>query len=197
MMAFVVMVIFLFAFAVGTDKFHNPGVFAGILWMSFLFAGIIGIGRTFGHELQEDTLSGLVLAPGDRMAIFLAKLTLAFLFMLAMEVIASPIFFVLFNQPFNGLWGMYLLTLVLGTAGFVGVGTLLSALSVNIRAGDMLLPVLLAPLEVPVIITAVQATQLILSGTPNGAWNWLGGLAAYDAIFLALPLLLYEYIWEV
>lgn len=197
MMAFTIMVIFLFSFAVGTSRIPLTTVFPGILWLAFLFAGILGIGQAWGHETQEDTLTGLILAPGDRLAIFLAKLVVAFLFMMVLEVVASPIFFVLFNQPWDGRIGLYMLTLALGAIGFVGVGTLLSALAVNMRAGQMLLPVLLAPLEIPVMITAVQATTVILTSAKDSPWNWLGGLMAYDAIFLALPLLLYDYLWEV
>lgn len=197
MMAFVLMIIFLFAFAVGTSRVNMTGVFPGILWMAFLFGGMISIGRTFSREVPEDTLSGLILAPGDRMAIFLAKVMTAFLFMMMMEVVASPIFFVLFNEPWTGAWGLYLLVLILGTIGFVGVGTLLAAMSAHLRSGEIILPVLLVPLEVPVMITAVQATTAVLSRPPGNPWLWLHGLMAYDAIFLALPLVIYEYLWEV
>lgn len=197
MMAFVLMVILMFGFAVDPTRGRLADVFPGILWMSFLFSGMLGIGRTFAREQPEETLSGLILAPGDRMAIFAAKLTASFLFMLGMEVVSSPVFFVLFNEPWNGQWALYGLTLSLGALGFVGVGTLLSAISVNVRAGDMLFPVLVVPLELPVLITAVQATTAILAAPPGNPWLWLKGLIAYDVIFTALPLLVYEYLWEV
>lgn len=197
MMAFMLMVIFMFGFAVGAAHVDLRGVFPGILWMSFLFAGMIGIGRSFSHEVPEDALLGLVLAPGDRMGIFLAKVFVAFLFMMGMELLATPVFFVLFNEPWVGSLGLFLLILVLGAVGFVGVGVLLSAIAANTRAGDVLIPVALVPLEVPVMITAVQSTTLVLSGNGQASWQWIHGLMAYDVIFLALPLLIYEYLWEV
>ncbi|AEJ41550.1 cytochrome c-type biogenesis protein CcmB [Sulfobacillus acidophilus TPY] len=197
MMAFVLMVIFLFAFAVGASSVNLRGVFPGLIWMAFLFAGMMSIGRGFQRESYEDTMTGLVLAPGDRLAVFLAKLTTAFLFMFLMELLSSPIFFALFNEPWYGHYGLYGIVLVLGTLGFVGVGTLLSAMGMNLRGGDLLMPVLLMPLEVPVMITAVQATTAILSRPAANPWPWLHGLMAYDAIFLALPMVIYEYLWEV
>lgn len=197
MTAFVVMVVFLFAFALDTNRVRLAAVFPGILWMAFLFAGMIGISRTYAHEVPEDTLTGLVLAPGDRMAIFLAKLTTAFLFMATMEFLTTPMFFVFFNEPWNGQWSLLVLTLVLGGLGIVELGTLLSAVSANLKSAEMVFTLLLFPLEIPVLITTVEATTAILANPVGNPWLWLHGLMAYDAIFLALPLLLYEYLWEV
>lgn len=197
MMAFVVMVIFLFAFALGADWRRLNALFPGIIWMAYLFAGILGVGRTYGHEMPEEALTGLMLAPGERTWIIAAKMFVAFCFMFGMELVASPLFFILLNQPWSGQWTPYLVTLALGAWGFVGVGTLLSALSANVRGGEALLPVLMAPLAVPVIITAVEATKAILASPHQNPWGWLEGLLAYDVIFSALPLLLYEYLWEV
>lgn len=197
MMAFVVMVIFLFAFALGADWRRLDAIFPGIIWMAYLFAGILGVGRTYGHELPEEALTGLMLAPGERTWIIAAKMFVAFCFMFGMELVASPLFFILLNQPWSGQWAPYLATLALGAWGFVGVGTLLSALSANVRGGEALLPVLMAPLAVPVIITAVEATKAILASPHQNPWGWLEGLLAYDVIFSALPLLLYDYLWEV
>ncbi len=197
MMAFVIMIVFMFAFAVDAGQVRLSLVFPGILWMAFLFAGMIGISRTYAHEVPEDTLTGLILAPGDRMAIFLAKLTTAFLFMMGMELIATPIFFALFNEPWNGAWGSLLLVLALGALGIVELGTLLSAISANLKSGEMIFTMLMFPFEIPVLITTVEGTHAILSQPAGNPWLWLHGLMAYDAIFLALPLLLYDYLWEV
>ncbi len=197
MTAFVVMVVFLFAFALDTNRVRLASVFPGILWMSFLLAGMIGMSRTYAHEIPEDTLTGLVLAPGDRMAIFLAKLTSAFLFMAVMELLTTPLFFVFFSEPWNGEWILLGMTLALGGLGIVELATLLSAVSVNLKSAEMVFMLLLFPLEIPVLITTVEATTAILSNPVGNPWLWLHGLLAYDAIFLALPLLLYEYLWEV
>lgn len=197
MMGFVFMVIFLFAFAVGATETNLQGVFPGIIWLAFLFAGMLSMGRSFGREVAEDTLSGLILAPGERLPIFVAKVTVAFLFMASTEVLASPVFFALFNEPWHGHYGLFGLILGLGALGFVGVGTLLSAMSSHLRSGEVVMPLVLMPLEVPVIITAVQATSAILKAPMADPWPWIHGLMAYDVIFLALPLVMYEYLWEV
>lgn len=197
MLAFVVMVIFLFAFAFGTDRSQVRQTFSGILWLAFLFAGILGVGRTYHHEMPEEALVGLMLAPGERTWIVVAKMSVAFCFMFGLELVASPLFFILLNQPWTGRWAAYLAALALGAWGFVGVGTLLSALAANVRSGEALLPLLLVPLEIPVLITAVEATRAILATPPGNPWGWLEGLLAYDVIFLALPLVLYDYLWEV
>lgn len=197
MPAFVLMVVFLFAFALTGNQQDLRPLFPGILWMSFLFAGMLGIGRSFYHEVPEDALLGLILAPGGRTPIFLAKVAVALLFMLGTEVVASPVFFALFGVPWTGHWGLFGLVLGLGALGFAGVGVLLGAIAANIRSGDVLVPLALAPLEVPVIITAVQATAAILATPMGQPWPWIHGLMAYDAIFLALPLVVYEFLWEV
>lgn len=197
MAAFTLMVVFLFAFAIDPYRVNMAPIFPGILWLSFLFAGMLAIGRGFEHEAQRDALVGLMVAPGDRLAIFAAKLTTAFVYMLTVELIASPVFFALFNQPLSAPLSLMILVLGLGTLGFVGVGTLFGAIAANTRSGNVLLPVLLVPFSVPVLILAVQATADILHPTSGGPWPWLHALMAYDVLFLGLPLLLYEYIWEV
>ncbi len=197
MTAFGVMVVFLFAFALETNRVRLAPVFPGILWMAFLFAGIIGLGRTYAHEVPEDALTGLALAPGDRMAIFLAKLTTALLFMLSMEIVTTPLFFAFFSEPWDGQWILFGMTLVLGALGIVELGVLLSAISANLRSAEIIFTLLLFPLEIPVLITTVEASTAILSKPMADPWLWLHGLMAYDVIFFALPLLLYEYLWEV
>jgi len=197
MAAFTLMVVFLFAFAVDPYRVPVGPVFPGILWLSFLFAGMLAVGRGFEHEVQTDALAALMMAPGDQLAIFAAKLTTGFLFMLGMEAVMTPVFFALFNQPWPRQWLQLGLVLVAGALGFVGVGTLFGAIAANTRAGNVLLPVLLVPFGVPVLILAVEATTDLLHPAAGNPWPWLGALAAYDVLFLGLPLLLYEYVWEV
>jgi heme exporter protein B len=199
MVAFVLMVGLLFGFAISPYQVNLTPVFPGILWLSFLFAGMLAVGRGFAHEAEEEALLGLMAAPGDRLAIFAAKVTTAFLFMVAMEVVMSPVLFALMNQGWHGSLPTYLLTLALGTLGFASVGSLFAAIAANSRGGSVLLPVLMAPFAGPVVIFAVEATAGILGTDPRsgGPWPWLHALMAFDALFVALPLLLYEYIWEV
>lgn len=198
MAAFVVMVVFLFGFAIDPYDTNLRPVFPGVLWLGYFFAGMLAIGRGFEHEAQQDALTGLLAAPGDRLAIFLAKLTTAFLFMVTVEIGTIPIFFALFNQPLSGsVWDLGLI-LALGALGFVGTGTLFGAIAANTRSGNVLLPVLMMPFTVPVLIMAVEATSGILRVVPSiNPWPWMHALMAYDVMFLALPLVLYDYVWEV
>jgi heme exporter protein B len=198
MAAFVVMVVFLFGFAVDPFRVRLAPVFPGLIWLAFLFAGTLAMGRGFEHEVQQDALTGLLVAPGDRLAIFLAKLTVAFLFLGSVEVVTLPLFFALFNQAVRGSLGTLGLILALGALGFVGTGTLFGAMAANTRAGQVLVPVLMLPFATPVLIMAVEATTGVLGvGRVGSPWAWIHALMAYDTLFLALPLLLYEYVWEV
>ncbi|POB10687.1 MAG: cytochrome C biogenesis protein CcmB [Sulfobacillus thermosulfidooxidans] len=197
MMIFVVMMAFLFALSLGSHVADLHAALPGILWMAFLFAGMIGMGKTFANEVREEALTGLILAPGDKIAIYLAKLTGAFVFMVLIEIVSTPLFLEVFQVPWRGPWTLWLLILALGAAGFVEVGTLLSTMSVHTSSGDLILTMLLLPLEIPVMIMTVQATRDLLTLTRAGFWLWIHGLIAYDAIFLVLPLMLYDYVWEV
>ncbi len=195
MIAFAVLELFLFAFTLGDQGSRWGAARAGILWMGFLFAGMLSIGRSYARESQEDTLTALSLAPGGRMPVFWAKLAVAFVAMVTMEGVVVPLYAMLFNLPQSLLSGPLALVLVLGALGVVAVGTLMAAVGFNLSGHDTVMPILLMPLEVPVAITAVQATaQLWQHGDP---WPWIHGLMAFDMVFLALPLLAYEFLWEV
>lgn len=197
MMAFVLMTVFLFAFAMGSTSARISAAFPGILWMAFLFAGMIGMKTIFGHEMPEETLTGLILAPGDRAAVYLAKMAGSFIFMALVEAASTPIFFALLQEPWPKRWGLLALVLTLGALGFVEVGTLFSMIGAQMPSGDLILTTLLIPLEIPVMITAVQATADMLVRGRGSPWLWIHGLMGYDAIFMALSLMLYDYLWEV
>lgn len=200
MVAFAFMVALVFGIAVNPVRVPLSSVFPGVLWVAYLFAGMLGVGRGFEQEAREDALVGLLVAPGDRLAIFLAKLTGAFVFMFSMELLLLPFMVMLMAEPVRGgALPLLAATLALGTVGFVGVGTLFAAIAANTRSGSVLLPVLLVPFSVPVLILATEATAGVLGHvTPVvDPWPWLHALMAYDAVFLGLPLLLYEFVWEV
>jgi heme exporter protein B len=199
MAAFVVMVALLFGLAIDPYTTRLKPVFPGILWLSFLFAGMLAVGRGFEHETENEALLGLMVAPGDRLAIFAAKLTTAFVFMFTVDLVLSPVVFAFLNEPFSGSLVDYILVLALGSVGFVSVGTLFGAMAAQTRAAHVLIPVMLAPFAGPVVIFGVEATSAILRSGGAGAapWPWVYALIAFDVVFLALPLLLYEYVWEV
>ncbi len=191
--ALLVLVIFNFAFdpASGTTARIAPG----ILWVAFTFAGILGLNRVFAVEKENSRLAGLRLCPVDRMVIFWGKLAGSFTFMLVIAAVITPIFLVLFNLPL--FLPRLALIIVLATLGFTSVGTLFSALAMNIRARDIMLPILFLPLVVPVIISAVEATTCVLAGGPwSDMLTWLVIMIAFDIIYLVVATLMFEFVIE-
>jgi heme exporter protein B len=195
MLVFALMVIFLFNFALQLDAGVRGNLTSGVLWVTFAFAGTLGLGRSLAAERENGCLDGLLLAPVDRSAIYLGKMTANLVLMLAVAVIVLPIYAVLYDQNiFNpGLMGIILL----GSLGYSAVGTLLSSLAVQARARDLLLPVLLFPLALPLLVAAVNASRVILEA---GSWTeltpWINLLVVYDVIFLAVALAAFDYVVE-
>jgi len=195
MLVFAFLVVLIFNFAFELRRVEMDLVGPGILWVAFTFAGILGLNRSFVLEKDRGSLEGLMLAPVDRSAIYLGKLLGNLLFMLIMEAFALPLFAVLNNQPLL-LPGLAPI-IFLGTLGFVTVGTLFAAIAVNTRTREVMLPVLLLPMMVPVVISAVKATGIVMAGEPlSAAGDWLSLLVAFDVIFLAVCWLVFEYVVE-
>ena len=170
-------------------------VVPGILWVIVLFAGVLGLNRSFGSEVDRGTLAGLLLAPVERSAIYLGKVAANLLYFLIVEALLVPALLILFD--INLLKPIVLLGLLLGTIGYVGVGTLFAALTSRNRARETLLPVLLLPVLVPLFISGVGLTSVILDGrTAAEAWPWLGIIGLYDALVFAIAFLLVDVIWE-
>lgn len=165
----------------------------GLLWLTIVFAAMLGMGRTFVREHERGTLPGLLLAPIDRGTLFIGKLVANLLFLFIMEAVTLPMFALLFNLPV--LRPSVVLITVLGTLGFAILGTMFSAMAALSRAREALLPLLLLPTTVPVLIGAVKATQDAISGAVGGP-PWIGLLIAFDVIFLTLSYLLFEHAIE-
>ncbi len=197
--ALLVLVIFNFAFDPVSGTTAASGTTAriapGILWVAFTFAGILGLNRVFAIEKENSSLAGLRLCPVDRMVIFWGKLAGSFTFMLVIAAVITPIFLVLFNLPL--FLPRLALIIVLATLGFTSVGTLFSALAMNIRARDIMLPILFLPLVVPVIIGAVETTTCVLAGGPwSDMLTWLEIMIAFDIIYLVVATLMFEFVIE-
>ncbi len=192
--ALLVLVIFNFAFDLRVE--NKAAVAPGALWVAFIFASLLGLGRTIAVEREKGSLDRLLLCPVDRKAIYLAKLLGNMLFIGAVELIALPVFAALFNVPF--FTGPLLLIVLAGTLGIAAVGTLFSAMAAATSARDVLLPLLVFPLTVPVVIGAVRATGiLMLPGGPSpNEPPWLGLMIAFDIIFLSVSMLTFEYVIE-
>jgi len=191
-----VVVIFNFVYEPGSE--HMLASSPGILWVAFTFAGVLGLNRSFSRELESGALYGLLLCPVDRSLLFLAKMIGNTIFMLVMEVISLPVFIVLFNLPIAGKLLNLAMVIFLGTVGFAAVGTLFSTIAANTRAREIMLPILLFPISVPVLLAAVKGTAqiLILSGKWENLLPWLKVLIGFDVIFIIACMLLYEYALE-
>lgn len=194
-LVFAVLVLVIFSFAFDPEAGTMGLVGPGVLWVSFTFAGVLGLNRIFGVEMENSCLEGLKLCPVERNIIFWGKMASSFTFMLAVEIIITPIFLVLFNLPF--FMPRLLLIVMLATAGFASVGTLFSALSMNTKARDILLPILFLPIVVPVIIAGVEATALALEGKSWGDMSvWLQIIVASDIIYFVVATLVFDFVIE-
>ena len=189
--ALLVLVIFNFAFDLRVD--NTAAVAPGALWVAFVFASLLGLGRTIAAEREIGSMDRLLLCPVDRKAIYLAKLLGNMLFIGVVEIVALPIFAALFNVPL--FVGALLPIVLLSTLGIAAVGTLFSAMAAATRARELLLPILVFPLIVPIVIGAVRATGTLLAPAVNEP-PWLGLIAAFDVIFLTVSMLTFEYVAE-
>ncbi len=191
--AVLVVVIFHFAFDLRVTGEAVRAVAPGALWVAFAFSGILGLNRAFVAERDRGCLEGLLLAPVDHTAIYFGKMLSTVLFMLVVEIVTLPVFTVFFGVNLFDL--RLVLVVILGTFGFAGVGTLLSAMTAQTRAREVLLPILLLPVAAPVLIAAVKATAGILDGLPTAEIaTWLRLLVAYDLIFPAAAFMTFDYV---
>lgn len=195
MLVFALLVTFLFNFALQLSPNLQSGLAAGLLWVTLAFASTLGLNRSVSLERENRALDGLLMAPVDRSAIFFGKTVSNFLFTLLVALILLPIFSLFYQQ------NMFHLGLVgvvsLGLGAYTSLGTLLAALSIQTRTRDVLLPVLLYPLALPILIAAVEATRGVLSGNPIQDYRaWLYLLFACNALFIAAGLMFFETILE-
>jgi heme exporter protein B len=205
MIIFALLVIVIFSFAFGNEAtIYIPNLkkkivdllAPGMLWIAFTFAGMLGLSRSFAGEKEEGCLDGLKLCPVDRSDIYNGKVLSNAVLMFLMEIATLPIFIVLFSYDIKNLPGL-IVVIILGTFGFIFVGTLLSALTVNTRTREILLPVILFPVLIPVILSAVTATAAMLA---NGDLSDISGelqiLVVYDIIFFVVAQMVFEYTIE-
>jgi heme exporter protein B len=194
---FALLVVVAASFAFPTWGRGREGIAAGVLWMAFLFAGLLGIGRSFAIEKEDSCVDGLLLSPAGAEAIFLGKLMSTLVFTLGVELVTLPVFVVLLQlSPGAGTF-VLILTAILGTLGLATVGTLFAAMAVNTKTREVILPLLVLPIAVPLLIASVEATSAALGGRPLGsAQPWLLVMAAYDALFLMIGLSTFRHVTE-
>lgn len=195
MLVFSLLVVLIFNFALELDRAARETVSAGVLWVTFMFSGTLGLNRAFAAEKDRGSIDGLLLAPVDRTAIYFGKLISTLAIMLLVEAVVIPVFSLLYNislfQP------LVLVTVLLGTLGYATVGTLLASMAVHTRTRDVILPILQFPVTVPVVLAAVKASTGFLAAAD---WSevslWLNILIVYDTIFLAVAYMVFDYVVE-
>jgi heme exporter protein B len=202
MFVFAVLVLVVFNFTLFLDEVRAIELGPGILWVAFVFAATLGLNRSFAIEGENRCLSGLMLAPAPRSAIYFGKLLSNVLFMLVMEAFVLPLFVVFFNLS---LWELlapselatFVLVLVLGTIGYAAVGTILAGVAANTTMREVLLPVLLFPVSVPMVIGAAEATRLLFDENPDTSpWIWIRVILVFAVVFLIVSWLTFEYVIE-
>ncbi|CAM2068765.1 Heme exporter protein B [Sulfidibacter corallicola] len=167
---------------------------AGALWLCITFSGTIGLNRTHQSEMVNNCYRGLILSPADGGWLYLAKVCSNWLLLSAMEVLLLPLIALFFHVDLLQSPGWLALSLLLGTGGFVAVGTLVVVITANTRMKDVLFPVVQLPLVVPALIAGVNSTEVALRG--QSPWNWIQFLLALNVVFLSVGFLLYEFLLE-
>ena len=191
---FAVSCVLIFAFAFVKEGRAMDDAASGILWIAISFSGTLALGRTFERERYGETLRALLLAPAPRAALYVGKL-LGMLALLGLaELLLVPLVALLFTAPLFARPLLLVALLAGGTVGFYAVGTLFAAMLVRARSRDVLLPILLYPIVIPVIIAGVRGTAALLAATPDEptAIMWIGVLGAFDLVFVTLALWTFE-----
>jgi heme exporter protein CcmB len=190
---FAVSAVVIFAFTFADDEATRV-VAPGVLWVAVAFAGTLALGRTFERERYGDTLKGLLLAPAPRPAIYVGKLLGIATLLLGVEVLLTPTVALMFDAPFFKAPWLLAGLLLTGTVGYAAVGTLFAAMLVRVRTRDVMLPILLYPITLPVMIAGVEGTTALM-GTPINepvATRWMALLAFFDVVFMTLSLWMFE-----
>lgn len=192
---FALLSVLIFSFALELDRVARQEAVSGVLWVTVVFASILGLNRSMAMEREQGNLDALLMAPISRSAIFAGKLIGNFVFTLVVGLVLLPLMTVLYNVPLMQPWMVVLL--LLGIAGFATIGTLLATMTVQTRARESLLPIVMLPVALPVLLASVHASTAVLNNAPIDDWiAWPQLLAVIDVIYLTLCFLLFEYVIE-
>ena len=195
MVVFALLSILIFSFALELDRVARTEAVSGVLWVTVVFAAILGLNRSLVMEREGGTMDAMLLAPIARDAIFTGKLIGSMAFTLLVGGLLLPLMSVLYNLPLLTI--NLLLVLLLGTLGFAIIGTLLAAMTAQTRARESLLPIVMLPVALPVILSSVRATNAILMPTPGNDWfAWAQILIVVDVVYLVMCFLLFQYVVE-
>ena len=193
-LAFAVVILLLFSFAFDPTAEQTREISGGLLWLVFAFAGALILNRSFARELANDCLDALVASPVSGAALFLGKALANFILLLAIEFLCLPLFGVFYNVRWTAQLGTLVLILLLATWGLTVIGTMFSALTVNLRLRELMLPMLCYPVMIPCLLPAIQLSTVAIAGQPVGPEMMEGFrlLIGFDVIFTALALVLVE-----
>lgn len=189
---FATVIVVVFSFAFVKDQRALVEAVPGVAWAAVVFAGTIGLGRAFDREREGDTMRALLLTPAPRLAVFAGKTVAVTALVLAVEIVVLPLCLLFFNVDLGAAVLDLGLVLVLGAIGFAVVGTVFAAMLLRVRSRDVLLPVVLYPILVPMIMAGTKATGALLAGNGDDAWFWTQFLAAYDAVFVVVAVWTFE-----
>jgi heme exporter protein B len=193
-LSFALVILLLFSFAFDPTSEQTRDISGGLLWIVFAFAGTLILNRSFVRELPNDCLDGLIAAPISSSALFLGKALANFVMVLAVELISLPIFGIFYNVRWYAQWWPLLLVLVLASWGLTVIGTMFSALTVNLRIRELMLPILVYPIMIPALLGAMEVTGPLIGGRPLDADLMMGVrlLVGFDIIFTALSVSLVD-----
>ncbi len=192
---FCVLVLVIFSFTLDLDAEEARRLGAGFLWVAFAFGGILSLNRSFALEKNEGCAKALALAPVDRGGIYAGKFLANVIFMFVTQLLILPLFAVFFNISIGSGVPLLVLVFLLGSIGFSSVGTLFSAVAANTRMRELMLPLLLLPVSIPVLIAAVETTSYVLGVNEEPAF-WFKLLVVYDVVFVTVSFLVFEYVME-
>ena len=189
--------LFVFQFTLGPDRDRLAAVLPGVLWLGFILSGVLGLGRTFLVERDNDCWEALLLAPGDKSAVYVGKLAASLALMLVVEAIVLALFTLFFNVDLGPALPGLALVIVLGTLGIAAVGALFAAMTAQVRTRELLFPVLLLPVLVPVLLGTVKATEALLLREPLASVaHWWQLLVAADVVYVVAGLLTFDVLLE-
>lgn len=194
---FTLVILVIFHFSLDFSQLRFEAVGAGVIWIAVNFAGILALGNSFRQERDEDCLQGLRLTPVDPSAIYLGKLAANLVLLVLLELFLVPLIGFLFNYPLGSIWFPIMIVMLFHTVGFSALGTLFAAITAQTRRGETLLPLLIFPVEIPLIVSATRSTMTILKGgSLADVTRWLALTAAFNLLILAAAVVLFEYILE-
>lgn len=192
--AFALLLMAIFSFAFYVDDESSANVFPGVLWISVAFTATLAITRTFAQERDGGCLRALALVPGTDSSLYLAKFVINMVFVATFELVLVPALVGVFDIEFFAHPAAYVAIVACGTVGFVALGTLVAAMMVHNHMRDVMLPILLYPLAIPLLIASVVITKMVVNNDVEAVWRWLRVVAAMDVAFFVLSLLLFRWV---